>query len=449
MMLSFMSTLAQEESHTKSDIMNASIEMRFKRGIFLTPPLLGYDHDADGNLIINEEEAKTVKLIFFMYLFGYGTSQIAKTMTELKRRTKKGNLRWSAGGILGTLQNERYCGDVLARKTHTPNYLDHKSKKNRQDKNQYRKRDHHEAIVTRDDFIAVQRMISNAKYGNRSFLTELHVISEGMLRGFVSVNPRWAGFKASNYMSASESAYSELPSPAKSVKANSGDFDFRGYEVARGQFFNETHRVSVTFSINKICFSTEAIRKFKNTNHVELLVNPVVALFAARSSTKEVRNAVSWSKTSNNHLYPKQIAGTAFLPTLYELFHWNPKCKYRILGLFREEEGESVIIFNLTDTEILVPEEIENTAEEEPEQEIKPKKSLTAYPPDWAETFGRNYYGHVSADDVTVQSDKNPIISAQSKPYRQPDLKVTDIAIIGKEIKTIIADMKDDVRKDA
>ena len=49
MSLSFIATLAQEESHSKSEIMNASIEMRFKRGIFLTPALLGYDQDDDGN----------------------------------------------------------------------------------------------------------------------------------------------------------------------------------------------------------------------------------------------------------------------------------------------------------------------------------------------------------------------------------------------------------------
>ena len=52
--------MAQEESHTKSKTMERSIDMRFRRGLFLTPVLLGYDHDEDGNLIINEEEAKTV-----------------------------------------------------------------------------------------------------------------------------------------------------------------------------------------------------------------------------------------------------------------------------------------------------------------------------------------------------------------------------------------------------
>ena len=140
MSLSFISTLAQEESHNKSEIMNASIEMRFARGIFLTPPLLGYDQDENGNLIINQEEAKTVRLIFFMYLYGYTFAQIADTLTMLNRKTKKGNTKWSPGAVLQQLENERHCGDVLARKTWTPNYLDHKSKKNKHNRNQYRKK---------------------------------------------------------------------------------------------------------------------------------------------------------------------------------------------------------------------------------------------------------------------------------------------------------------------
>ena len=54
------------------------------------------------------------------------------------------------------MRNERYCGDVLSRKTFTPNYLDHKSKKNRHDRNQYRQTNHHEAIVDRDIYNAAQ-----------------------------------------------------------------------------------------------------------------------------------------------------------------------------------------------------------------------------------------------------------------------------------------------------
>lgn len=54
MVFSFMATLAQEESYIKSEIMYASIEVHFRRGIFLTPTLLGYDHDEDGNLMVNK-----------------------------------------------------------------------------------------------------------------------------------------------------------------------------------------------------------------------------------------------------------------------------------------------------------------------------------------------------------------------------------------------------------
>ena len=89
-------------------------------------------------------------------------------------------MQWSPGSVLQILQNERHCGDVLARKTWTPNYLDHKSKKNNQDRNQYRLKNHHESIISRDDFIAVQRLIQNAKYGNKGFLPQMLVITDGV-----------------------------------------------------------------------------------------------------------------------------------------------------------------------------------------------------------------------------------------------------------------------------
>ena len=200
MSLTFMATLAQEESHIKSNSMNLSYEMRFKRGIFMTPVLLGYDQDEEGNLIINEDEATTVRLIFFMYLYGYTTTQIAETLMQQGRMTKRGNKTWSASTVLAILRNERHCGDVLARKTWTPNYLDHKSVKNLGNRNQYRKNDHHDPIITRNDFVAVQHMINNARRGYGGITPSLHVIDEGILRGFVVANLTWNSFDAADYM---------------------------------------------------------------------------------------------------------------------------------------------------------------------------------------------------------------------------------------------------------
>lgn len=91
MMLAVLSAAAQEESHTKSEIMNISIEQRFSRGIFLTPKLLGYDKDEDGNLVINETEADTVRLCYYLFLSGFPTSEIAEILMDLGRKTKLGN----------------------------------------------------------------------------------------------------------------------------------------------------------------------------------------------------------------------------------------------------------------------------------------------------------------------------------------------------------------------
>lgn len=450
MVLSFMATLAQEESHTKSEIMNASIEMRFRRGIFLTPILLGYDHDEDGNLVINEGEAKIVKLIFMMYLNGCTCQEIADTLTELGCMTKKGNTVWSPGSILQILQNERHCGDVLAHKTYTPNYLNHKSKKNMQNRPQYRKRNHHEAIISRDDFIAVQRLISNAKYGNKGLLPELKVIPEGVLKGFVSINPRWAGFKEDDYINASASVYNGTEQTSASsalVEVQSGDFDLRGYEIARSQFFDSTDRITVTFSQGDIRFSCPAVRRLESTL-VELLMHPQKQILAVRTAGKECRNAMQWSKKKSGISFPRGISGTAFLPTLYSLLGWKDDCRYRITGIKRGKGNDAILLFNLTEPEIFIPNDTVSSLPES-DTSVKPftdsnRRNVRAYPPDWADTFGSNYYSHAQAQELAgFGKGMEPDISHASVIYKDSDLQVTSKDDIERNIEQIMSDMKE------
>lgn len=450
MILSFMSTLAQEESHTKSEIMNSSIEMRFRRGIFLTPPLLGYDQDENGDLVINPHEAKIVQLIFYMYLNGSSTQQIADSLTELSCKTKKNNDVWSSSTILQILQNERHCGDVLARKTWTPNYLDHKSRKNNQDRNQYRKVGHHEAIISRDDFIAVQKLITNAKYGNKEILPELHVIQEGSLSGFISINPRWSGFKSRDYFEASQSVLKPANMNAPdTITASAGSFDLRDYEVARGQFFSSVGRISVSFSYKQISFNKDAIRKFPNIKFVEMLIHPSSKLLAIRPCSSETKNKVQWSRLKDGQLIPKPISGAAFLPTLYEIFKWDKKCKYRILGVAHQKDNENVLIFNMDDTEIRIPtstNEVSAPNNNTPNT-ISDSKSVLAYPADWMNSFGNNYYTQSQAPELTEFTvDKNWQTASESKPYKEPELQTTPKETIIQNIKNIITEIKGDTQ---
>ena len=137
MALSFVATMAEEESHTRSRSMESSLRMRLDHGLPLTPKLLGFSHDADGNLVVNPDEAPTVKLAFYMYLFGYSSAQIAKAFIALERKSYLGNTtKWTSSSIIQILRNERHCGDVLTRKTYTENFRTHRTLINKGDRPQ-------------------------------------------------------------------------------------------------------------------------------------------------------------------------------------------------------------------------------------------------------------------------------------------------------------------------
>ena len=125
MLLTILASVA-EESHTKSEIMEWSVRNRFGEGNFLTPELLGYDLDDDGNLVVNEKEAETV-------------TEIANLLRRYKRKTKYGSIEWNPSNLADIIANERRCGDIVAQKTYTPDFLTHKAKKNNGEIQQYRK----------------------------------------------------------------------------------------------------------------------------------------------------------------------------------------------------------------------------------------------------------------------------------------------------------------------
>ena len=422
--LSFLATMAEEESHTRSRSMETSLRMRLDNGIPLTPKLLGYTHDSEGQLIINPEEAPTVKLCFFMYLYGYSTQQIADVLIALGRRSYLGNIKWTAGGIVQILRNERHCGDVLTRKTYTPNFRTHLSKKNKGKRPQSRYLNHHEAIVSRDDFIAVQQMIDNAKYRNKSYLPELRVIDSGIFKGYVTINPRWAAFKEAEYYQASQSVYPKVTdgdleelvdAPDEfELKVEKGDFDLRGFEITRSEFFDSNRRPAISFSDRRIKFNAPCVRKFAPSTYAELLINPIERKLAIRPTDKSNRSSVIISKLSNKRYTPREVPAAAFYDTIFSIFEWNKDYKYRIIGSLYEQDGELAYIFDAADSEAFVqsfmlpaPEASgEDTSDLLP---VTPSgKRIRAIPEEWTNTFGKDFYEHeLSLAALESQSEQD------------------------------------------
>ena len=400
MALSFQATMAEEESRNKSRSMETSLRMRLDHGLPLTPKLLGFTHNSEGKLIPNSDTMHIPKLMFYMYLYGYSTQQIADALTALEKKTYLGNVKWTASGVAASMRNERYCGDVYTRKTFTKDVLSHKSVKNRGERPISHYYDEHEGINSRDDFIAVQHMLKNSKYGNKSMLPELRVITEGLLKGYVIINPRWSGFREPEYIHASASAYlpgenQKQPSNSLQFEVEAGDFDMRGFEIAHSDLFNVQQTPHVTFYDDTIKFSVECVRRMKSDLHVELLIHPAKRKFAVRAADKQNRNAVVWAKMKDGRKEARAIACAAYFNTIYALFGWNRDHKYRMYSTLISNGDEEVFIFNADEAAAYIQTEKipENDGSEAfIEPVTKTPAHVMGIPACYTDSFGNDFY---------------------------------------------------------
>ena len=153
--LGIMASVAQEESRRTSERVRWGQLRQMERGVVFGRSLLGYDVK-NGKITLERDGAEIVRRIFSMYLNErLGVRTIAKVLTENKIRTKSGGIIWSGATVLKIIRNEKYCGDLLQKKTITADYLTHKKRRNRDGDLVYI-RDHHEPIIDRVVWEAAQ-----------------------------------------------------------------------------------------------------------------------------------------------------------------------------------------------------------------------------------------------------------------------------------------------------
>lgn len=375
--------VAEEESHMKSEAILLSLEWRFSRGRFLTPRMFGFDKvevpDAFGGkrkiLQINPEEARVVRWMYYTLVGGSSPEEIASILTELEiptgGRRKDGSLNttWSGSGVVSHLRNEKYCGDVLARKYYTQSYKTHKKKKNNGKKNKYFQADHHEGIVTRAIWNAAQRILNSRKYGHESDYLPLQIIDHGTLAGFISMNRSWAGFDFEDYYHASQIAMGLLDEKldadlekeylpeaghrlgglmddhgitriardlsvaeqqikdeldgitAPDASALEKEGAVKTFQVVSGEMFSRVMEPMIRISTDSIAFSTTCISKM-DAEFAELLFNPVERMLIVRPCDNNHPNAYPWDAKSRG--------ATALAKILYDSMDWDPEYSYRV-----------------------------------------------------------------------------------------------------------------------
>lgn len=170
LLITIMSSLAQEESRSISENCTWGQRKRFADGKVTVPfaRFLGYDRGEDGNLVVNKEEARTVRLLYGLFLEGNSPFGIAKILTEKGIKTPGGKDKWSSGSVRSILTNEKYKGDALLQKSYTVDFLTKKKKVNEGEIPQYYVQNNHEAIITPETWDFVQTQLDNSKGRARS-----------------------------------------------------------------------------------------------------------------------------------------------------------------------------------------------------------------------------------------------------------------------------------------
>ncbi len=259
----------------------------------------------------------------------------------------------------------------------------------------------------------------------------MNVISGGALKGYVVVHPKWAGFTTDDYYFASDSVYegiNKIPAGPTEYRVGKGNIDLSGYELVRREFISTTGQIMMTITMSRIQFSKAAVVKMAHSGKIELLVNPLKRTIAVKKASGNTRNVFVWCKEADGEYYPKPISGSAFIPTLYRLFGWKPDTKYKIIGAAYQSAGEMILLFDTAEAILMMdPNEEEGDItpdDADPGLRQKKGKLIKAYPREWVESFGENYYVSKAREESEMETVREGFDGEQI-PYMSDSESVT------------------------
>lgn len=171
LLITIMSSLAQEESRSISENVTWGQRKRFADGKVSLPygHFLGYRKGPDGLPEIVPEEAVIIQKIYRLFISGKTCCHIAEQLTKEGIRTPTGKVKWSANTVERILTNEKYKGDALLQKTYTADFLSKKRILNRGEIPQYYVENSHPPIIAPEEFEAVQAEIQRRKSLGRRY----------------------------------------------------------------------------------------------------------------------------------------------------------------------------------------------------------------------------------------------------------------------------------------
>ncbi len=171
-------------------------------------------------------------------------------------------------------------------------------------------------------------------------------------------------------------------------------FDFNGFQVVRREFFAHIYEPSISFNNCKFYVNNACLQRFPGTDYVQVLVNKDTKILAIMPCPENARDSFAWCSFSRGKRTPKQITAKLVFSKVAAMMDWNPDYRYKILGKQIHANGEYLIAFDLTATEIYQRSFPEGA---------KPKTSrIPIFPAEWQNQFGLPYNEHKQSLQINV-----------------------------------------------
>lgn len=362
------SMLADWESRNKSRRMILSYDQRIAMGQYPVADLLGYRHTRDGQLIVQEDEARTVRYIYLARAIGTPFSEIARTLTDKARPTLTGRTDWNASMAAGILKNERRWGDLEVRKTVVIDYKKGIIVKNttirngvtHHQRNGAKVRRHHEAIVSPE----LAQIAGETRPSRRGLagggIADLYVLPSGALKGFVSVSPLDCHITHEIIMDICRSVYSrdELRAVGIMASIQAGEshtnlvtMGFQDEYVPRSCYFIDRTTATMTLTAGGIRLNKKALDRLGQDSYVQIIYHPLLKILALRTACINDENAFPLTgEGGKSSLY---IPAPDLCQAIYAGMDWIKEYGFRFRAVSRQRGNNHIIFIYLDEPQVL------------------------------------------------------------------------------------------------
>ncbi|MBQ7504705.1 MAG: hypothetical protein IJT79_05240 [Ruminococcus sp.] len=173
------------------------------------------------------------------------------------------------------------------------------------------------------------------------------------------------------------------------------DFNFDDFQVVRREFFAHLREPAVSFNKCKFYVNSACLKRFPNTDYVQVLINRERKIMALHPCSDSTRDSFAWcSVTKDGKRKPKQTTCKLFFAKIMQMMDWNPDYRYKMLGKMIKANGQYLIAFDLTATEVY---------QRKAKEGEKPTTVRTpVFPAEWQNQFGLPYNEHKQAMQIDI-----------------------------------------------